>query len=64
MGRRSISEEVIRKIIEDSVHGDERARVADRYGVSVSTVVKIVKGIPQADHYHKGGVISRQIWIK
>ena len=63
MGR-SISEDVIKKIIEDSAHGDERSRVADRYGVSVSTVIKIVKGIPACDHYHKGGIISRRIWIK
>ncbi len=53
--RKYIDEETKRRIIDDSVHGDYRQEVANRYGVSVSTVVKLCRQDPRTDWAHKGG---------
>lgn len=56
MKRTVITEEIRNNIINDSIHGDYRREVADRYGVSVSTVIKLCKTDPRTDWAHRGGI--------
>ena len=55
MKRNVITEDIKKHIVEDSIHGDYRREVADRYGVSVSTVVRLCKADPRTDWSHRGG---------
>lgn len=48
-----ITDEIREAIIRDSQHGDERSRVADRYNVSIGTVIKLVRGDEKSDWHHK-----------
>lgn len=55
MKKTVITEELRNNIINDSIHGDYRREVADRYGVSVGTVIKLCKTDPRTDWSHRGG---------
>ena len=56
--RKHVDQETRRWIIHDSAAGETRACVAKRYGVSISTVCKIVSGRPDCDWFHVGGFTS------
>lgn len=56
MKKNTITNEIRNSILNDSRHGEYRRTVAERYGVSLATVCKIVKSDARSDWSHKGGL--------